>query len=70
MRNSIQNIENIRKMEDEMLKKKREREDKILLEKRNKLDNSINQVNLNILSTFENIVKNVAYIRKVEDEKN
>ena len=68
MRNSIQNIENIRKMEDEMLKKKREREDKILLEKRNKLDNSINQVNSHILNTFENIVRNVAYIRKVEDE--
>ena len=68
MRNSIQNLENIRKMEDELLKKKREREDKILSDKRNKLDNSIKQVNLNILNAFENIVKNVAYIRKIEDD--
>ena len=68
MKNAIKNVENIRKIEDEMIKRKREREDKDLFEKRKRLDDSIKKVNLKILDVFENIAKNVAYIRKIEDD--
>ena len=68
MKKEIINIENLRKIEDEMLKKKREREDFDISNKRDKLDNDIRRVNSRMFKEFKYVIKNVALIRKMEDE--
>ena len=68
MKKEIINIENLRKIEEEMLKKKREREDFDISNKRDKLDNDIRRVNSRMFKEFKYVIKNVALIRKMEDE--
>ena len=68
MKKEIINIENLRKIEDEMLKKKREREDLDISNKRDKLDNDIRRANSRMFKEFKYVIKNVALIRKIEDE--